>query len=71
MNKTKNKRSKTMTKDVAVYQKKATDLRNYLNSDNIKKQFQMAVPKWLSVDRLLRVFFTAAMKNPGILDCTL
>ena len=60
-----------MTKDVAVYQKKATDLRNYLNSDNIKKQFQMAVPKWLSVDRLLRVFFTAAMKNPGILDCTL
>ena len=42
----------------------------YLFSDEYKHKFQMAVPKWLSVDRLLRVVFTSVLKNPKLLECT-
>ena len=42
----------------------------YLFSDELKKKFQMAVPKWLSVDRLLRVVFSSVLKNPKLLQCT-
>ena len=49
---------------------KALTIRDYLFSDNIKNQLAVAVPKWLSVDRLLRITFTSIMKNPQLLDCT-
>lgn len=51
-------------------QQKAVALRDYLQSDHIKNQLSAALPKWLSADRLLRVIFGAALKNPKILDCT-
>ena len=59
-----------MTKDMTQVQTKAVDLRNFLNGDRIKDQLGAALPKWLSVDRLLRIVFTSAMKNPKLLDCT-
>ena len=43
---------------------------NYLFSEDIKKKFEMAVPKWMSVDRLLRVIFASVMRNPKLLQCT-
>lgn len=49
-------------------QEKALTVREELFSK--KEQFQMALPKWLSVDRLLRVVFSSLLKNPKLLDCT-
>ncbi len=49
---------------------KALTLRDYLFSDNIRNQLAVALPKWLSVDRLLRITFTSIMKNPQLLNCT-
>jgi len=43
---------------------------SYLFSEDIKKKFEMAVPKWMSVDRLLRVVFTSVTRNPKLLQCT-
>lgn len=48
----------------------AQKLQEYLFSSDIKRKFEMAAPKWLSVDRLLRVVFTSVMKNPKLLNCT-
>ncbi|KKL68058.1 hypothetical protein LCGC14_2128800, partial [marine sediment metagenome] len=59
-----------MTQNLPAVQQKASDLRSYLGQDNVRKQFEMALPKWLSVDRLLRIIFSATIKNPRILDCT-
>ncbi len=59
-----------MTQNLPAVQQKAKDLRSYLGQDNIKDQFEMALPKWLSVDRLLRIVFSSTIKNPRILDCT-
>lgn len=46
------------------------NFQKYLFSEDIKKKFEVAVPKWLSVDRLLRVVFTSVMRNPKLLQCT-
>ncbi len=59
-----------MTENLPTVQQKAVTLRNYLNDDSIRNQLAMAVPKWLTVDRLLRVVFSAAVKTPKILDCS-
>ena len=48
----------------------AQEFQKYLFSDDMKNKFQMAVPKWLSVDRLLRVVFSSVLKNPKLLQCT-
>lgn len=49
-------------------QQKALTVREELFSK--KEQFEMALPKWLTVDRLLRVIFSSLLKNPKLLDCT-
>ena len=51
-------------------QQKAVTLRDYLNLPGIKGPLSDALPQWLSIDRLLRIVFTSAMKQPKILDCT-
>lgn len=58
-----------MTTAVTV-QQKALTMRSYLSGDKIKTQLAMALPKWLSVDRFIRVGLTAILKNPKLLDCT-
>jgi recombination protein RecT len=54
----------------ATREEKAITVRDYLFSDQTKDKLKMAIPKWLSIDRLLRVAFTAILKNPRLLDCT-
>lgn len=59
-----------MSKELTPYHEKAVGLREYLNGPNIKGTLAAALPKWLSVDRLLRIVFSSAMRNPRLLDCT-
>lgn len=61
---------KPETKAVAKPAEKSLELRDWLQSDNIKRQFELALPKWMSVDRFLRVAGSAIMKNPRLQDCT-
>jgi recombination protein RecT len=49
-------------------QQKAISLRDELFKH--QKQFESAMPKWMAPERLIRVVFTTAMKNPKILDCS-
>lgn len=51
-------------------QQKAIDLRGYLHQDGVKDTLQDAMPRWLSVDRMLRIVFSSAMRNPKLLECT-
>jgi recombination protein RecT len=59
------------TTALTTTQQKALDLRNYLTSDRVKEQIAMALPKWLSPDRFLRVIFGAALRNPKIMECSI
>jgi recombination protein RecT len=59
-----------MAENLPVIQQKAMTLRDYLQGDKIRGALSQALPKWLSVDRLLRIVFTSTMKNPKLLDCT-
>ena len=59
-----------MNEKALTVQEKAFDLRDYLHSDKIKSQLDYALPKWLSVERLLRVFMGAIQKNPKLLNCS-
>jgi len=45
-------------------------LKKLLNSEAIRKQFAMALPKHLSADRFVRVATTALMRTPSLADCT-
>jgi len=56
------------TQQLTVVQQKAISLREELFAK--QKQFEAAMPKWMDAERLLRIVFTTALKNPRILDCT-
>lgn len=56
-----------MTKDLAVQKKEVGAL---FERPEIKKQLQRAIPKHLTVDRLLRTSMTAIRTNPKLLQCT-
>ncbi len=47
---------------------KANDIRALLNAS--KKQLEMALPKHLTADRLLRVAMTSIQRTPQLLDCS-
>lgn len=59
-----------MNKNLPATQQKALTIRDYLFSENTKNQLAVALPKWLSVDRFLRIAFTSIMRNSKLLDCT-
>lgn len=56
-----------MSQEIAV-QAKAKSLQSLLQIS--KSQIEMALPKHLSPDRLLRIAMTEARKLPALLDCT-
>ena len=58
-----------MTKNLPAVQKAKT-IRDFLTRDIVRKQLAMAIPRHLSVDRLLRVAMTSIRNNPKLLDCT-
>jgi recombination protein RecT len=45
-------------------------LKSLINSDTIKKQFALALPKHMSTDRFVRVATTALMRVPNLTKCT-
>ena len=47
---------------------KAADIRTLLEKS--RKQMEMALPKHLTADRLLRVAMTSIQKNPKLMECT-
>lgn len=57
-------------KSEALVQKKAETIRQLLENPAVKKQIQLAIPKHLTIDRLLRTTMTAIRSNPTLLDCT-
>lgn len=59
-----------MTQTQALTRQKANTIRALLGQDSVKQQLGMAIPKHLSVDRLLRVAMTSIHRSPKLLDCT-
>jgi recombination protein RecT len=63
-----------MTKEMTVQKEKALELRSFMFSDRTKSSLREAIPermqKWLSADRILRIVFSEAMKNPTLLKCS-
>ena len=59
-----------MANELATVNERAVSLRGFLHSERIKDQLAMALPKWLSVDRLLRIVFSSAVRNPKLMQCT-
>ena len=45
------------------------DIKALLQSDTVKSQLALALPKWLTADRMARVACTAVIKSPKLLDC--
>lgn len=55
---------------VTKQQQGAMTLGEYLFSDQVKQRLELALPKWMSVDRLLRVTYGCMMQNPKLKQCT-
>ena len=49
---------------------KANTIRDFFYKPSIQKELRRAIPKHLTVDRLLRVAMTSIQQNPKLLDCT-
>lgn len=45
------------------------DIRDYLQSEAVIKQIKMALPKYMTPDRMVRVTCTAILKTPKLLGC--
>lgn len=58
-----------MTKEKQVA-KTNSGLKSLINSENIKRQFELALPKHMSTDRFVRVATTALMRVPNLTKCT-
>lgn len=46
------------------------DIRDFIQSDVVKEQMAMALPKHITADRMTRVALTAIMRTPKLFDCT-
>lgn len=46
------------------------DIRSLLQSEKVRDQIELALPKHMSPDRMMRVALTAINKNPKLLECT-
>ena len=49
--------------------KKPNDIRTYIQSDVVKKQIAMVLPKHLTADVMARVVCTAILKTPRLAEC--
>jgi recombination protein RecT len=61
---------KTETKAVAKPADKSLEMKDWLESDNVKRQFARVLPQWMNADRFLRVAWTSMMRNPKLRECT-
>lgn len=55
---------------MTVQQQRFTELRTFLGSKGIKANLQMALPKHMNADRMVRVALTAISRTPKLMDCT-
>lgn len=60
-----------MSQNLPALQQKAQSISEYLNRDYIKRQLEMALPKHLTAERLLRVAMTTIRHNRKLLECSL
>ena len=54
----------------AELQEKAISIRDYMQEPDTMRQLMAALPNWLRVDRFIRLFYTAMMKNAALMLCT-
>ena len=59
-----------MAQELTAYQQKAISIREWLGGPGIAKQLQAALPKFLTMERFLRSFYTAILRNEKLLDCS-
>lgn len=59
-----------MTKQMTVVEQKALTLRDHLFKDNTMKQIKDAAGGLIKPERLMRVVFSSALRNPRILECS-
>lgn len=59
-----------MTKQMTVVEQKALTLRDHLFKPNTMAQIKDAAGGLIKPERLLRVVFSSALRNPRILECT-
>jgi recombination protein RecT len=59
-----------MAQELTPYQQKAISIREWLGGPGIAKQLQAALPKFLTMERFLRSFYTAILRNEKLLDCS-
>jgi recombination protein RecT len=64
------KKAEPTTKAVAKPASKSLELRDWLQSKNVKEQFQQVLPRWMNADRFLRVAGSAIVRNPRLQECT-
>jgi recombination protein RecT len=60
-----------MANEMVTFQKKALEFKNKIMVDSIRKAVAEAAPKWFSADRLLRVVYSSALKNPELMNCSI
>ena len=58
------------TKELALQAQKAKTIRGWLRESETVNQLKDALPSYLSGDRFLRIFYTAILRNPKLLDCS-
>ena len=61
---------KSETERAAELQEKAISIRDYMQEPDTMRQLMAALPNWLRVDRFIRLFYTAMMQNPALMECT-
>jgi len=61
---------KSETERAAEFQERAISIRDYMQEPDTMRQLLAALPNWLRVDRFIRLFYTAMMKNPALMLCT-
>jgi recombination protein RecT len=61
----------TTTTALAKPPQRVTDIRSYIQSDIVKKQIAMVLPKHLTADVMARVVCTAILKTPKLAECRL
>jgi len=61
---------KSETERMAELQEKAISIRDYMKEPETMRQLVAALPEWLRADRFIRLFYSAMMQNPALMDCT-
>lgn len=46
------------------------DIQSFLQSDRVKQQMALALPKHITPDRMVRVALTAILRNPALMQCS-